>query len=98
MGGSEINFQDYLAALCGPGLLRQLHFQLATLESNSRNHKTKKQAICFSLLLVCHHFVMVKNVVFVAPPGLEPGISEPKSGVLPLHHGAKACAKIAKTT
>ena len=34
--------------------------------------------------------------VFVAPPGLEPGISEPKSGVLPLHHGAKACAKIGK--
>ena len=34
--------------------------------------------------------------MIVAPPGLEPGISEPKSGVLPLHHGAKACAKIAK--
>ena len=38
----------------------------------------------------------VEFVVFVAPPGLEPGMSGPKPGVLPLHHGAKACAKIAK--
>ena len=27
--------------------------------------------------------------VFVDPPGLEPGTTEPKSAVLPLHHGSK---------
>ena len=64
---------------------------------NSRNHKIKKQAVCISLLSVLKTESRCINVVIVAPPGLEPGISEPKSGVLPLHHGAKACAKIAKT-
>ena len=28
---------------------------------------------------------------YVAPPGFEPGIKEPKSSVLPLHHGAIEC-------
>ena len=56
----------------------------------------KKASFLLSLLLVCHNFVVVEFVVFVAPPGLEPGMSGPKPGVLPLHHGAKACAKIAK--
>ena len=46
--------------------------------------------------MFCKKLSCFKNLVFVAPPGLEPGISEPKSGVLPLHHGAKACAKIGK--
>ena len=30
----------------------------------------------------------------VVPPGLEPGQAEPKSDVLPLHHGTKAGAKV----
>lgn len=32
-----------------------------------------------------------KGAHMVALPGLEPGISESKSGVLPLHHKAPLC-------
>ena len=52
--------------------------------------------VIISYIPFCHNSVVVEFVVFVAPPGLEPGMSGPKPGVLPLHHGAKACAKIAK--
>lgn len=34
------------------------------------------------------------SLLFVDPQGFEPRQTAPKTGVLPLHHGSKTCAKI----
>jgi hypothetical protein len=40
-----------------------------------------------NILLFCHLTILL--FAFVVPPGFEPGPREPKSLVLPLHHGTK---------
>ena len=50
----------------------------------ARGHITPNPFSCFSLL----NTITALLPIFVTPPGLEPETAEPKSVVLPLHHGA----------